>query len=101
MMKRYLIKTFLIKCRIEILRAVVVKGSIFWGTTPCSPSKVEPTFRRNMSPSSSRSNSKQIKKLFYDIFLLNLLFNYEDQGNKILRNVGRLSTECTALYPVM
>jgi hypothetical protein len=38
--------------RLEVLSAVVMKSSIFWDITPCSPLKVNPTFRRNMSQSS-------------------------------------------------
>jgi hypothetical protein len=31
--------------------------------------------------------------------LLGLLFNLEDGGNVFLRNIGRLSKDCSALYP--
>jgi hypothetical protein len=49
------------KVAFEILTAVVMKSSIFWGTTPCGPLKVN---RRsgNMSPPHSGSMNKPSKK---------------------------------------
>jgi hypothetical protein len=63
-----------------------------------------PTFRRNISTPSSRSQSKPSKKQTWsgqatnrDYFLLGLLFNPEDGGDICLQNVGWLSPDYTAL----
>jgi hypothetical protein len=57
------------------------------------------TFRRNISPTSSRSKNKTNRALLstciHPGFLLDLLFNPEDGGDIFLR----LSTDYTALYP--
>jgi hypothetical protein len=42
----------------EVLTAVLIKSSVFWDITPCSPLKVKPTFRRNISPPSLGSKNK-------------------------------------------
>jgi hypothetical protein len=39
--------------RFEVLIAVVMKSSIIGDITPCSPLKIKPTIRRNMTPPSS------------------------------------------------
>jgi hypothetical protein len=31
----------------EVLTAVIMRNSIFWDITPCSPLKVRPRFRKN------------------------------------------------------
>jgi hypothetical protein len=54
-------------CRIEVLTAVIMKSTIFWDVTPCSPLKVN---------------------LLHAGFLLGLFFDPEDRGDVILRNVG-------------
>jgi hypothetical protein len=87
--------------RFEVLTAVVTKGTIFWDITPCSPLKANRRFGET-SPS-SRSKNKPARALFvtcfYAGFLLGLFFNPEDGRDMFLRNVGRLSTGYTALYP--
>jgi hypothetical protein len=66
-------------------RAYILKSTIFWDITPCSPLKVNrhffllPTF---MLISSSA-----------------YFFNPEDGGDMFFRNVGWHSTDYTALYP--
>jgi hypothetical protein len=41
-----------VQTSINRISKVVMKSSSFWHATPCSPLKIQPTFRRNMSPSS-------------------------------------------------
>jgi hypothetical protein len=55
---------------------VVIKSTIFWDITPCSPLSVN---RRG--------------------FLLNLFFNHEDGGDIFLRMVGWHAIDDTTLYP--
>jgi hypothetical protein len=43
----------------EVLTAVVIKSTVFWGIPPCSLLK---TFRRGISPASSVSKNKPTKK---------------------------------------
>jgi hypothetical protein len=45
----------------EFLIAVVMKSYIFWDITPCGFVENQPTFRRNMSHTSSGSKSKPSK----------------------------------------
>jgi hypothetical protein len=61
------------------------------------PSSVQsrPTFRRNTSIF-SRS---LLATCFHAGFFLDLFFDPEDGGDMLLRNVGWLSTDYTALYP--
>jgi hypothetical protein len=42
----------------KVLKAVVMRSSIFWDIPPCSPLKVNRLFRRNISPPSSASTTK-------------------------------------------
>jgi hypothetical protein len=55
----------------EVLIAIVVKSSIIWYITPCSPLKVNRRFGGT-----------------------------EDGGDIFFRSVGLLSTDYTALYPI-
>jgi hypothetical protein len=57
----------------EVLTAVVMKSTIFWDITPCTPSKAKPTFRRNMSPPSSVSKNKPSSLLLSRWFLARLI----------------------------
>jgi hypothetical protein len=63
----------------------VMKSSVFWGITPCSPLKNELTFRRNVSPPSSGSVAFKL------VSLRGLFFDPDDVGDMLLRNVGWLS----------
>jgi hypothetical protein len=78
--------------RFEVLRVVV-----------CSPLKINPTFRRNMSPPFSGSKNKPSKilacYLFNAGFFLGVSFNPEVEGDIFLRNVDIYSTDYTKLYP--
>jgi hypothetical protein len=79
----------------EVLTAVVMKSTIFWDITQCSPLKVN-RFRRNMSRLSSGSKNKPSKisvssaacYLLHAGFLLGLFFEPEDGGDIFLRKVG-------------
>jgi hypothetical protein len=68
----------------EVLRAMVMKNSIFWDLTACSPLKVNRRFG--------------LLCFLHAGFLLGLLLNPEDEGDMLILNVGCLSTDCTALY---
>jgi hypothetical protein len=52
----------------EVLTAVVMKSTIFWDITLCSPLKVN-------------------RRCFHAVFLLSLFFDPEDGGDMFLRNV--------------
>jgi hypothetical protein len=75
---------YYLRLEFEVLTKVVMKSSVFWDVTPCSP-----TFRRSISPPSSGSACY----LLQEGFLLDLFFNPEDEGYMFLRNVCRFSTE--------
>jgi hypothetical protein len=89
--------------RLEVLIAVVMKSSIFWDITPCSPMKAYRSFGGIYHVSFSGLKSKQNKRsstpfLFRVGFLIALLFNPEDGGDMFLRNVRWLLTDYTVLY---
>jgi hypothetical protein len=60
----------------EVLTAVVMKSTIFWDITPCSPLSV------------NQSESGWQAELFHAGFLLGLFFGPEDGGDMFLRNIG-------------
>jgi hypothetical protein len=63
----------------EVFTAVVMKNSVFWDVTTCSPSKAT-CFRTGV--------------------LLGLFFDHEGGGYMFFQNVGWLSTDFMALYPI-
>jgi hypothetical protein len=79
----------------EVLTAVVMKSSIFWDITPCSPLKVNRSFggtyrlhlqgRRISRARDQRESRWQAA-----------LCNPENRGDMFLRNVAWLSTDYTA-----
>jgi hypothetical protein len=94
--------------RFEVLTVVVIKSTIFWDITPCSPLRVNRRFGgtyrlhlqcRKTSRAWNQSESRwQAELCFHAGFLLGLFFDPEDRGDMFLRNVGWLSTDYTALY---
>jgi hypothetical protein len=72
----------------EVLSAVVMKTSIFYDLTPCSP------LQEHVA-----SIIRVGDYLHHASFLLGSFFHPEDGGDKFLRNVGRLSTDYMVLHP--
>jgi hypothetical protein len=72
----------------EVLITWVMKRSILWDTTPCSPLKINRRFGGTC-------------RLFHAGFLLGLFFDPEDEGDVFLRNVGRLSTDYRTYNPAL
>jgi hypothetical protein len=70
----------------EVPTAVVMRSSIFWGITPCSPFTVNWRFGGTFAT------------CFRTGFLLGPFFDPVDDGDMFLRNIGWLSLDCTALY---
>jgi hypothetical protein len=65
-----------------------MKNSIFWDITPCNPLKVNRSFRGKISAC----------HLLSRWFLARLILRPWRWRRHVLRNVGRLSTDYTALY---
>jgi hypothetical protein len=93
--------------RFEDSTAVVMKSSIFWDITPCSPLKVNRRFgwtchlhlqgrRISQARNQREARSKQSTDcyLLHAGFLHGLFFGLEDGGDKFLRNVGWLFMKC-------
>jgi hypothetical protein len=85
--------------RSEILTETVMKSSIFWDITPCSPLNVNRRFggtcrfrllgrRESQARISVKSGGKQ--HYFHAGFLLGLFLEPEDGRNMFLRNVSSL-----------
>jgi hypothetical protein len=77
------------------------RSSIFWDITPYSPLKINRRFggRCRKKPENTGSKKASACYLIPAGFLLGLLFDSEDGGEIILRNVGCFSTDYTASYP--
>jgi hypothetical protein len=100
-MDSYYILTYLSSVGSEVLTAVLMKTSIFWNITSCSPLS-QLMFQRNMSPPSSESKNKQSKKsackqVLAICFRAGFL-DIEDGGDMFLWNVSWLSVDY-AVYP--
>jgi hypothetical protein len=86
--------TFLL-VRFEVLTPVVVRSTMSWDITPCSPLKVNRRFGatyhlrlqgRRVSPAINQRESRWQAELAG--FSLGLFFNPEDRGDMFLRNFG-------------
>jgi hypothetical protein len=93
----------------EVLKAVVIKSTIVWDITPCSPLKVNRSFgvtyrlhlqgRRISQERNQMASRALLATWFHAGFLHSLFFDPEDRGAMFLRNVGWISTNYTELYP--
>jgi hypothetical protein len=84
----------------EALR--LIEGYHLLGYNAVQSIECQPTFRGNISPTSSGSKNKLIGVRACDKHAglsLSLFFDPEDGGIMFFRNVGRLSADYTALYP--
>jgi hypothetical protein len=80
--------------RFEVLTAVVMKSTLFWDITPCSPVHVNrrfgETYRLHIQGRriSRARNQRKSRRFFHAGILLRLFFDPEDGGDIFLRNVG-------------
>jgi hypothetical protein len=74
-----------------------MKSTIFWGTTPCSPLRVdrrfEGTYSLHLQGKKKAGQETSVKAGGKHGFAC---FDPEDEGDVFLRNVGRLSTDYMA-----
>jgi hypothetical protein len=89
----------------EILTAVVMKSSIFWDITPCSPLKVNWRFGgtcrlhlQGQRISKARNKRERWWQAKLCLLLLDLFFDPKDGRDMFLRKVGWLATDYMALY---
>jgi hypothetical protein len=83
----------------EVLTAMVMKSSIFWDITPCSPLKVN-CFRETCHLQLQGWRISQARDQHATVFLLVFcvsFFSPEERGDMFLQNVGWLSTDYIAL----
>jgi hypothetical protein len=76
---------------IEVLTAVVMKSTIFWDITPCSPLKVNRRFggKYRLNLQSRRiSRPRHQATSFTLVSCLDYFFDPEDGGHMFLRNIG-------------
>jgi hypothetical protein len=91
----------------EVLTAAVMKSSIFWAITPCSPLKVNRrlggTYRLHLQGrriNKARNQLALLATCSHANFLLRLFLHPEDGVKIFLRNVGLLLMEYMALYAI-
>jgi hypothetical protein len=92
----------------EVLTAVVMKSTIFWDITPCSPLSVNRRFGgtcrthlqgQKMLVRWARNQREILPPAFTLVSCSPYFFDPEDGGDIFLRNVGWHSTDYTTLYP--
>jgi hypothetical protein len=88
----------------EILTAVVMKGSVLWDITPCTPLKVNRRFEgtcrlhlQGRKVSHARNQREAELYLPHASRWLLVLFGAEDGGGMSLRNISRPSTDSSAI----
>jgi hypothetical protein len=88
----------------DLVQELVFSQLLLWrilssGILAAYYAESQPTFRRKMSPQSSRSTNKQAAcYLPWAGFLLSLFFDSENEGDMFLRNVNLISMDNAALY---
>jgi hypothetical protein len=98
--------TALFPAGFEFLTAVVVKSTIFWDITPCSPLSVNRrfggTYRLHLQVRKNKFNKKsawkQVESRSKLVYCGTYFFEPEDGGDMFLRKVGWYSTDYVALY---
>jgi hypothetical protein len=89
--------------RIEVLTAVVMKSTVFWGITLCNPLKANRRFggtcRLHIQGRRISQARNQRDYLLHAGFLHGVFCDPEYGSDMFLRNVGWLSTDYTALCP--
>jgi hypothetical protein len=83
----------------EVFTAVVMKSTIFWDTTPCSPLSVNGRFGGTYRLHHQNRKNKLSKKPAWNVANSAFYFAPDNGGDMFLRNVGWHSTDYTALYP--
>jgi hypothetical protein len=80
----------------NLSETIRIKRPFFWDITLCSMLKVSLRFggTYRLHQVAQRSACK-----IHAVFLRDLFIDHEDGGDMFLRNVCRLSTDYTALYP--
>jgi hypothetical protein len=76
----------------EVFTAVVIKSTVFWDITPCSPLKVN----RRFGGTYSLYLEARLPTNFHAGILLRL-FDPEDGGDILLRNIGEILADYTAI----
>jgi hypothetical protein len=72
----------------EVVTVVVMKDTIFWDITPCSPLKVNRSFGGKYRLHLQGRKISLLGTCFHASFLLGLFFDPKDGGDMFLRNVG-------------
>jgi hypothetical protein len=89
----------------EVLTAVVMKSTVFWDITPCSPlsgnRRFGGTYRLYLQGRKTKLSKKPacLPPAFNLVSCSAYYFDLEDGGDMFLLNVGWHSTDYTALYP--
>jgi hypothetical protein len=81
-----------VSVRSEIITAVTMKNTVFWGVMPCSVAEFFLTFLENVLPQSSGLNNRHRK---YPVCFLGLLFNAKAEWSMRLQTSTK--SHCTIL----